>query len=148
MEEPKKTRTYRGRGAPLEERFTAEKKKRFLELYASEVKSVRECAEAVGVTARTVFYHARTDERFARAYERAVVENTDLLEDRMIDHVRDKGFGGNLIALFGLLRARRPEKWRDYQKVEHTGQVMLVTAEALAQARERAQQVEQAGALN
>ena len=128
--------------------FTAEKKRQFLELYRQAATTVAKCAAAVEVSSVTVFTHVRTDPEFAKAYELAKELNTDHLEEMLVDHVLDKAQPGNLVALFGVLKARRPEKYREVHKLEHAGQIVMVTAEALAQARERVQQVEQAGALN
>ena len=129
-----------GRGAPDAERFTQEKKRQFLALYAGTGHSVRSCAEQVGVTGVTVFNHINDDPVFAKAYARAVERHTDKLEDHLVDHAWDKETPGNIVALFGMLRARRPERWRENFKVEHGGQLVLTTAEALQQARERAKQ--------
>jgi len=128
--------------------FTAEKQAKFLELYEQGRTTVRKCAEAVGVSHVTVFNHARTNAEFARRYRVAIQTNTDCLEDLMMEHVFDREHAGSLTALFGMLKARRPEVWREVHKVEHAGQLVMVTADALAQARQRMQQPEQLGALN
>ena len=136
-----------GRGPPPEERFTPEKKRQFLELYRHAATTVAKCAEVVGISTVSVFTHVRSDPAFAKAYELAKELNTDHVEEMLYEHALDKSQPGNLIAIFGVLKARRPEKYREVHKVEHAGQLVMVTADALAQARQRTQQ-EQPRALN
>jgi len=127
--------------------FTAEKKRQFLELYRQAATTVAKCAAAVEVSSVTVFTHVRTDPEFGKAYELAKELNTDHVEEMLFEHALDKRQPGNLVAIFGVLKARRPEKYREVHKFEHAGQLVMVTADALAQARQRTQQ-EQPGALN
>ena len=117
--------------------FTPEKKEEFLRLYA-EGGSVRSIAAKVGVTSVTVFLHVRKDEDFAKRYFLAMETNTDILEDHLYQMATEKGVPGHIVALFGTLKARRPERWRDVAKIEHSGKVELTKAEDLEAARQRA----------
>lgn len=116
--------------------FTPEKKTAFLALYASG-KSIFDSATEVGVSSVTVFNHVRSDEEFAALYRKAVEANTDNLEDHLYRMAFNK-MPGNILAVFGILKARRPEKWRETAKVEHSGKIEFTRAEDLEAARQRA----------
>ena len=96
--------------------FTPEKKAQFLELYAGGG-TVRQCAAMVGVSHVTVFNHVRKDEEFKAQFAEAVEGNTDALEDLL----HDLALARNPVAIFGMLKARRPQKWRE--NVNLTAQV-------------------------
>lgn len=70
---------------------------------------MNEAARKVGTTAATVFAYVREDETFGDAYRLAMEVNTDVLEDGLHTLAR----AGNVAAIFGTLKARRPERWRD-----------------------------------
>ena len=131
---PKKIRT--GRGAPDSERFSPEKKSAFLELYAVGGTVVGRAAE-VGISHVTVFNHIRTDKVFARQFAIARETNTDWYEDHLARMAVEAKVPGNVLALFGTLKSRRPDKWRDNYKIEHGGSVLLTGAEQLQAARRR-----------
>ena len=86
----------------------------------------------------SIFKHARTDEVFGAQYRKALETNTDKLEDHLYRMATEAKIPGNVAALFGTLKARRPEKWRDSYKIDHAGRVELTTADDLQAARERA----------
>jgi hypothetical protein len=113
--------------------FTPEKQIEFIELY-SRGGTVKQAAAAVGVSFVTVFRKIKADEHFAEMYRLAMDLNTDQLEDLLHTHATK----GNIAALFGTLKARRPEKWRDNVRMEHAGKIEFTTADALQAARERA----------
>ncbi len=117
--------------------FTPEKKEEFVRLYA-EGGSVRSIAAKIGVTSVTVFLHVRKDPEFAKKYFLAMETNTDILEDHLYQMATEKGVPGHIVALFGTLKARRPERWRDVAKVEHSGKVEFTKPEDLEAARQRA----------
>ena len=112
-------------------RFTPEKQKLFLTLYAAGG-SVAEHAQRVGVSSVTIYNYVRHDPAFARGYRIAQELNTDQLEDRLYQMATRKGVSGNITALFGVLRARRPAVYKDNLKVEHSGSIDLISAFALA----------------
>lgn len=99
--------------------FTPQKRAQFLELFATGG-SVRQHAKTVGVSVVTVFNHRRTDADFEAGFKKACETNTDVLEDMLYE----MACAGNVAALFGTLKARRPERWREnFQanvKVEHS----------------------------
>ena len=117
--------------------FTPERKREFLDLYA-QGKSVKACAREIGISHVTVFYHKRTDPEFAREFEVAMETNTDILEDHLYEMATEKGIPGNVAAVFGMLKARRPTVWRENLKIEHGGSIQTTTSDQLAAARERA----------
>lgn len=116
--------------------FTPERKREFLDLY-SEGGSVATCAKAIGVSHVTIFNHKRTDPEFAREFELAMEANTDRLEDHLYRMATEKGIPGNVAAVFGTLKARRPSVWRENMKIEHDGSIQTTTPDQLAAARER-----------
>ncbi len=114
--------------------FTEELKTKFLELYARGG-TVNACASEVGVSSVTVYSHVRKDEEFAERFRLAQETNTDELEDILLSLAR----AGNIAAIFGTLKARRPEKWRDSSKVDITsgGKPLTALASALGYLAEK-----------
>lgn len=93
--------------------FTQEKKAEFLELYKSGLSVLEACA-FVGVSNVTVYNHKRSDPKFCKAFDAAMDDNTDALEDTLHQLARK----GNVLAIFGSLKARRPAKWRENFKID------------------------------
>lgn len=119
-----------GRGAPLAQRFTPEKRQRFLEIYRTGT-TVAAAARKVGISSVTVFNYIRSDEAFGLAYRAALETNTDALEDGLHTLARN----GNIAAIFGTLKARRPERWRDRVDVSNQdGSLLKPLAEAIRRA--------------
>ena len=111
-------------------KFTPEKRKEFLEHFAAG-STVAQAARRTGVSAVTVFNHLRKNPVFARKYGRALETNTDLLEDGLHHLARN----GNIAAIFGTLKARRPERWRDRVDVSNKdGSLLKPLAEAIKRA--------------
>lgn len=125
---PSKVMATREVGSAEPATFTEEKKAAFLALYAGGG-TVRQCAAAVGVSHVTVFNHARKDEDFKARFNEAMEGNTDALEDVL----HDLAMCRNPVAIFGMLKARRPQKWRE--NVNVTGQVQHKHEYTLAIAR-------------
>lgn len=118
------------RKRPVPGTFTAEKKTNFLKLYETGL-TVAEAARKIGVTPTTIFNHARVDEDFGERYRHAMETNTDVLEDTLHTLARN----GNVAALFGTLKARRPERWRDRVDVSNQdGSLLKPLAEAIKRA--------------
>jgi transposase-like protein len=84
--------------------------------YIREGNTVAMAAKKATVSATQVFWRVRTNEQFAERYAAAMEYNTDHLEEMLQQHA----FNGNITALFGTLKARRPEKWRDNYRIDHT----------------------------
>lgn len=111
-------------------KFTAEKKAEFLAAYEAGL-TVREAAAKVGVSSVCVFNHVRSNEEFARQYHTAMEVNTDALEDGLHTLARN----GNVAAIFGTLKARRPERWRDRMDLSNQdGSLLKPLAEAIKRA--------------
>ena len=110
--------------------FNAEKREMFLMYYRTGI-TVREAALKVGVSVVTVFNHVRTNPEFKEDYQLAMESNTDVLEDLLHQLARN----GNVAALFGTLKARRPERWRDRVDVSNQdGSLLKPLAEAVRRA--------------
>lgn len=114
--------------------LTPKNREKFLDAL-SKGSSVTKAAAAAGMT-RQGFYKARkTDEQFADDWDEAVEQGTDLLEDEALR----RASGGTLKPVFYqgvkcgqvreysdtlmivLLKARRPEKYRELKDVKHSG---------------------------
>jgi hypothetical protein len=128
-----KPRKSRGKARPSSSApgtFTPEKRAAFLEHYRTGV-TVRAAAAFVGVSHVTVFNHIRKDELFAEQYRSAMETNTDTLEDDL----HTLACNGNVAALFGTLKARRPERWRERVDVSNQdGTLLKPLAEAIRRA--------------
>jgi len=112
---------------------TARQKQAFLDALA-DGKTVIDAAKTAG-RGRATFYRLKDeDPDFAKLWAVAYEEGTDRLEAeaerRAVDGVEDFRVAGKEIIpvrkysdtlLIFLLKARRPEKFRDNVKVEHTG---------------------------
>lgn len=99
--------------------FTPQKQREFLALYATGQFTVVRAAKKVGVSHVTVFNHRESDpEGFGKKFRAA--------KERMLDKVEDDigmlACGGNLTAMFGLLRAHRSAVWRENVNVQATVQ--------------------------
>lgn len=116
--------------------LTPEIRAEFLRRYA-QGGTVREHAHALGVSHIDIFHLKNQDEEFEKEFLVAQNTNTDLLEDHLVRMATTAGTPGNVNALFGTLRARRPNVWRENLKVEHGGTVLTTTADQLEAARER-----------
>lgn len=80
---------------------------------------MKEAAKEVGVSHVTIFNFVNKNEIFARKFQRARSKSMDALED----HLHAMAYGrakGNIVAVFGTLKARRPEIWRDKAQIDHT----------------------------
>lgn len=107
--------------------FSPVKRRQFLDLYATGL-TVREAARKVGVSTVTVFKHVNKDAEFKAEYRAAMETNTDVLEDDLHTMARN----GNVAALFGTLKARRPERWRERMDLSNSdGSLLKPLAEAI-----------------
>jgi hypothetical protein len=79
--------------------------------------NVRASAQAAGVDWSTAYKARKREPRFALAWEMAEQEALDLLEARAMQ----LAMAGDAHLLMFLLRARRPEKYRDNARLELTG---------------------------
>src|SRR5581483_3317929 len=84
------------------------KKNLFIEAFR-QTGSTSAAAKAVKISREVVYLWKNTDEDFARAFKNADTDVTDLLEQVAIERAVCKSDG----LLMFLLRARRPEKYRE-----------------------------------
>lgn len=135
----------------------------FLETFAA-TGNVKESAAAAGVGRRTVYDRRSNDATFAAAWDDAEQESHDRLEReafrRAAEGVEKPVFqGGKLVGtvceysdtlLIFLLKARRPEKYRDNHRVELTGRDggPVVTEDRSASLAEVAALLESTGAFD
>lgn len=91
--------------------FTPERQERFLDALRDGY-SVTASAKRAGVGVRTCYNHKEIDPDFAREWDDALDEGTDLYEDRMRELAFDKN---GFLPTMATLKARRPDKWADKQ---------------------------------
>jgi hypothetical protein len=80
---------------------------------------VNEAATVAGISVRTAYNHRQSDEDFALDWADAIEAGTQELERVAIQRAKDKS---DVLLIF-LLKARRPDVYRDNVKVEHSGSV-------------------------
>ena len=77
--------------------------------------TVEMASRTAGVSRMTAYRHRKTDPAFAEAWEHAYESGTDVLEQvaikRAIEH-------DSQLLMF-MLKARRPEKYRENSRIEH-----------------------------
>lgn len=92
---------------------------------------------AGGIRRRQLYDLRQADETFALAIADARESGIDRLEEVMLGYATGEipiKSASQVTALFGTLKARRPEKWRDNVKVEHgnvPGQTLKVEGEGV-----------------
>lgn len=79
--------------------------------------AVAHACEVAGICRATAYNWRKDDEEFAAAWDKAVEESIELLEASVYERARQKD---TLAAIF-LLKAARPEKYRDRYEHQLTG---------------------------
>ena len=74
----------------------------------------KEIAESLGVSPRTF---ARWKETYPDLW-RTLKESKDIADDLMEDSLYELGLAGNVTAQIFWLKNRRPERWRDVQRID------------------------------
>lgn len=101
----------------------------------SEGKSVEAAARLAGVDRVTVFYVKNSDPGFKAQYEAARELSTDFLDDHLFRHGTERRVPGNFVAVLAMLKARRPQVWREGATVNNNLQLNFTGAFAEAMAR-------------
>lgn len=81
--------------------------------------SVRAACRAENIGYRTYYDWRRDDPTFAVAADSAIDEGTDYLEDK----ARDRAVKDSDTLMIFLLKARRPDKYRERTDVHHSGDI-------------------------
>lgn len=84
--------------------------------------SISRAAIASGVGRSTVYRTLESDQAFADGLKDAWEHGTDMVEDLLL---QDAQKPGAFIPKLAILRARRPEKYREHHEVEHKGRVLI-----------------------
>jgi hypothetical protein len=114
---------------------TAKKREKFLAAL-SETGNVSRAAQLAGIGRQTVYTHKKSDTEFSKAWDAALDEAADLLEEEarrrayagVEEPVYYQGKRVDLIRKYSdtlmifLLKGCRPEKYADHRRVEHTGE--------------------------
>jgi hypothetical protein len=101
---------------------TPEKDQQFLTTL-SEGMSVKAACQKAGYSRTTAYLHREQDPEFRRAWDEAIEEGTDELEDTAYQRAKDNS---DTLLIF-TLKGRRPQKWAD--KHQHQIDARLVTAD-------------------
>ena len=95
---------------------TPKNREAFLDALGEGLSIAAACRRA-GISRVAAYAWRNDEEEFRAAWDEAVEEGTDLLEDAAIERARD---ASDTLMIF-LLKARRPDKFKDRAKVEHSG---------------------------
>lgn len=106
-------------------RTTQLKKRLFLEAYA-EMGNITHACKASAVPRRTFYHWTEHDEAFAAQVREAEIEAVESLERE----ARRRAIRGSDTLLIFLLKAARPDKYRDNVSIKHSGEVVHVTMSA------------------
>jgi hypothetical protein len=77
--------------------------------------TIESAAQAAGIHRATAFRHRKTDKQFAEMWDHAVESGTDVLEEIALKRAAEHSD----MLLLALLKARRPERFVDRQRLEH-----------------------------
>lgn len=93
-------------------------------------------AQAAGISRNALHVWRSEDPDFAAAYDDALEQGTDRLEDVAVQRAID---GGSDTMLIFMLKGRRRDKWGDKQQIQHSGEIATKeqTDAAVAAAVER-----------
>lgn len=83
--------------------------------------TVYHACKAAGVGRSTVYRHRESDAEFAEAWAAVEEDVSDDLEQEAARRAKD---GSDVLMIF-LLKARRPQKYRDNAHITHTGSLSL-----------------------
>lgn len=101
-------------------RCTPEAKQIFLDALRATY-SVHHAARAAGICRSTAYNWRREDSEFAQAWEDALEDAVDVLEQSMFE----RALGGDTTAGIFLLKGMRPEKYKARVASEHSGELRL-----------------------
>jgi hypothetical protein len=94
--------------------MTPDAKRKFLKVLAAG-STVTTAARTAGVGPRTVYDNRNRDKEFAAAWDDALEAGTDVLEEIALKRAAEYSD----VLLLALLKARRPDKYTDRQRLEH-----------------------------
>lgn len=100
----------------------ADVKARFLEVLST-IGTVTHACNAAGIARHTAYKWRKTDEKFAEAWEQATVEVVEKLEASAYQ----RAMGGDTTLTIFLLKAARPERYRDQWTIRHDGKIETET---------------------
>jgi hypothetical protein len=95
---------------------TARKQETFLAALAEGLSATAAC-EAAGLSRAHTYAWRGEDPEFADAWDRAIDQGTDKLEDIAMQRAKEKSD----VLMIVMLKARRPEKYQDVGKLRLTG---------------------------
>lgn len=95
--------------------------------------SVAKACRAINVSRQFAYVERARNAEFAAAWEDALEDGGDALEDRLSD-IGNSSLPGNVTAMIFLLKGRRPEKYRERADVTNSdGAIVNAFAEAMMQ---------------
>lgn len=99
--------------------MTPEKRAEFLSRLA-DGESVTAGARLVGVSRQALYFLRDHDADFSADWQDAIEQGTDILEDEAVKRAKS---GSDTLLIF-MLKARRPDKFKDRSSVEHSGEII------------------------
>lgn len=112
-DEPNLTKVTRQR----RDGFSAAKRRIFLDKLRNTC-NVRAACQAANISRETVYTHKQDDPEFAAQWEQAEQEAVDLLEAKAWNNAMQKD---SETSLWNLLKAHRPQKYREVVRQQHEG---------------------------
>lgn len=109
---------------------TPEKKEKFLKALR-QVPNVTRAARMARMSRKTAYKHREDEQEFADAWDEALQEGIEALEETCW---RDAQKGNTALMIF-LLKAHKPEKYRDDYEHHHDGKVIVEVVRKDANAR-------------
>lgn len=109
--------------------FTRECQRKFLKYYAR-YNDVSKAAAKVGFKKATIYKQARKKPEFGEQMDAVRTQVIDELQDKMIKFAKGTEapvHGAQLTAMFGVLKAYLPERWRENAKVSVGAEGVLAT---------------------
>jgi hypothetical protein len=83
--------------------------------------NVTHSAKVAGIDRGTAYELRKVDPQFAAAWDNAIEQSTDAMEAE----ARRRGLDKSDLLLIFMLKANRPDKFRERQESQHTGEVTI-----------------------
>ena len=101
------------------EKRIAESKKNFLDAFENVAANISATCKAVGISRETYYDWCKNDEMFAKGCESIKKSLIDIAETQLMINVRK----GKEASLFFFLCNRAPDRWKNIQRIEHSGKI-------------------------
>ena len=100
--------------------FTPEKREKFL-IALGKMPNISSACRQVGIARHTAYNHRKTDAEFKAAWDDAIEIGVDALEEVAMKRAKKES---DTLLIF-LLKAHRPEKYRERVEQQHSGEIAV-----------------------